>query len=260
MSHHFGKIFSSAKLSMSDFGSKLNKAFLGEEEYAAITTGSSSSNEHATVGDYMEFSESNEHLIHSQLPSEGILVLRGFVVYHFSPGFVTNNFSPSIPAVWTRLPDCRRDRSYFETAFVPSRREIVAIRYCTHNLKIDYLIEIYYIIFFFNVLSTFNLLASGTVEKFKFDYCKWITISPLPRKLRSVSSCVDESLYPNEVLYVIGGIDVTSQEVSDYIYFLHNAQNSDDQDSWVPCGKLVSPRFRHASIIYQGLVWSVGGV
>lgn len=242
---------------MSDFGSKLNKAFLGEEEYAAITTGSSS-NENATGSDYMEFSESNEHLIHQQLPSEGILVLRGFVVYHFSPGFVIHNF-PSIPAVWTRLPDCRRDRSYFETAFVPSRREIIAIRYG------GMVYRIYTSVVFFKYLtvlsnSTFNLLASGTVEKFQFDYSKWFSIAPLPKKLRSVSSCVDESLFPNEILYVIGGIDVASQEVSDYIYFLHNAQNSDDQDSWVICGKLGSPRYRHASIIYQGLVWTVGGV
>ena len=117
---------------MSDFGSKLNKAFLGEEEYAAITTGSSS-NENPTGSDYMEFTESNEHLLHQQLPSEGMLVLRGFVVFHFSPGFIIHN-SPSIPAVWTRLPDCRRDRSYFETAFVPSRREIVAIRYTIHRI------------------------------------------------------------------------------------------------------------------------------
>ena len=105
--------------------------------------------------------------------------------------------------------------------------------------------------------STFNLLAAGTVEKYTFEKNKWFSFSSLPQKLRSVSSCVDESLYPNEVLYVLGGIDVTNQEVSDVIYFHHNVQG---HDNWIVCGKLCSPRYRHTSAIYQGLIWSVGGV
>lgn len=112
---------------MSDFGSKLNKAFLSPEEYAAISAQGSNSTDTAE-GEFMEYSESSQL---NQLPPEGILVIRGFVVYHFSPGFVIHHGGPSIPASWMRLPDCRRDRSYFETVFIPSRREIVAIRFIT---------------------------------------------------------------------------------------------------------------------------------
>mmetsp|Transcript_13270 Transcript_13270/g.18191 ORF Transcript_13270/g.18191 Transcript_13270/m.18191 type:complete len:377 (+) Transcript_13270:37-1167(+) len=203
---------------MSVFGEKLNKAFLSAEEYAALS-GSSTNVVEQSEGEMMEIGDTAQ-----QLPSEGILIMRGFVVYFFSPLY---------PFHWTRLPDCRRDRSYFETVYIPSRREIVAI-------------------------STFNLLASGTVEKFSFDETKWNTISPLPKKYRSVGSCISDS--PSDVVYVTGGIDVSTQEVSNTVFCLRNANNSDDSDAWLVCGRLLTPRYRHASAFFGGYVWSVGGI
>jgi len=225
---------------MSVFGEKLNKAFLSAEEYAALSSTTSNPSE----GELMEVGDVPQHP--QQLPTEGILIMRGFVVYFFMPLYPFN---------WTRLPDCRRDRSYLETLYVPSRREVVAIRFVRlQSASVRVLFLITYAFFF----STFNLLASGTVEKFSFDESKWTTISPLPKKYRSIGSCISDS--PTEVVYVTGGIDVSTQEVSNNVFCLRNANNSDDSDAWLSCGKLLTPRYRHASAFFGGYIWCVGGV
>lgn len=99
---------------MSVFGERLNRAFLSDAEYAAIQSSQSTSfvPPVSSADEEMEVSEG------SRVPDEGIIVMRGFVVYHFDPQ----------SEQWSRLPDTRRDRSYFETVFISSRREIVAIR------------------------------------------------------------------------------------------------------------------------------------
>lgn len=105
--------------------------------------------------------------------------------------------------------------------------------------------------------SSFNLLSSGTVESYSFDENKWSSLTPLPRKLRSVASCIDEI---SQITFVTGGLDYATGEASSSIYYLQHAAGSDDADSWRVVGALRSPRYRHASIFFRGHVWTVGGV
>ena len=106
----------------------------------------------------------------SLVNSKKILIIRGFVAYAFDP----------TSGEWTRLADSRRDRSYFE-----------AVRLGQHVYAI----------------GTYNITASGTVERLSLVDNRWETCEPMPVKLRSVSAVViDDSIY------VTGGICPTTME------------------------------------------------
>ena len=165
----------------------------------------------------------------SLVDSKKILIIRGFVAYAFDPA----------SGEWTRLADSRRDRSYFE-----------AVRLGTYVYAI----------------GTYNITASGTVERLSLVDNRWETCEPLPVKLRSVSAVViDDSIY------VTGGICPTSMEASNAVHIYQSnhpsnsasasagagASASPDTDAaigrWTTATdkSMLIPRYRHGSVVYQ---------
>ena len=165
----------------------------------------------------------------SLVNSKKILVIRGFVAYAFDPA----------SGEWTRLADSRRDRSYFE-----------AVRLGNHVYAI----------------GTYNITASGTVERLSLVDNRWETCQPLPVKLRSVSAVViDDSIY------VTGGICPTTMEASNAVHIYQptpsdtsasasaSASGSSGTDADAVIGRwttatdksMLIPRYRHGSVVYQ---------
>ena len=172
----------------------------------------------------------------SLVNSKKILIIRGFVAYAFDPA----------NGEWTRLADSRRDRSYFE-----------AVRLGTYVYAI----------------GTYNITASGTVERLSLVDNRWEICEPMPVKLRSVSAVVVE-----DSIYVTGGICPSSMEASDAVYIYQPNQSSLDvgaasanasasasagvdasPDTDAVVGRwttatdkhMMIPRYRHGSVVYQ---------
>ncbi len=141
-----------------------------------------------------------------------VLVARGFTCYLFDPRRL--EFYP--------LHDMVRDRSYFEMVRID--RKILA-------------------------LSTFSLIAAGTVEWYNIDTNKWFTTTNLPRKLRSIAAAPKM----NEGVMVMGGIDLDTMEKTEEVF--EGTFQSDGTLEWkLMQSKLLTPRFRYDNFLNQYLI------
>lgn len=206
---------------MSSFGASLNEVFLSNKSDDTVEVP-------AKRQKMAENAVDLEHYRERMRPNDGIVVMRGFLVYAFD----CEDYS------WFRLADCRRDRAYFEVALL--KNELYAI-------------------------STFNVLAAGTVEKYNFDINKWISLSDLPKKVRSVAACVAQ-----DRLYVTGGMDLDALEATKIVYVLNNTKgkktaipapgSNNMVVHWDVAGTLTNYRFRHACTTFEDKIWVVGGI
>ncbi len=160
-----------------------------------------------------------------ELVRDRVVVVIGFIAYSFDMTSKT----------WKRCHDSRRDRGYFASIYYQGK--VYAIR-------------------------TYSLMAAGTVEKFNPFVDNWVTVTLLPRKLRSLGAA-SHALG----LYVIGGIESYSEIVISSILKLNeeaDQKNHQDPDlklsAWVDIGvSLLRPRYRHATVDYKGNIWIAGG-
>lgn len=147
------------------------------------------------------------NLIHPKL-----YLIRGFKAYRY--------FYEKDPKTWERLPDLRRDRSHFSA--IVFRGEI----YC---------------------ISTFSIIASGTIEKYNPYSQKWKTVDPLPSKLRCFSVSV-----VNDLMYLFGGYDLDNQISSLILCF--------DGKSWsILANEMTYAIINHATIRYDDFIYLIGG-
>ena len=143
-------------------------------------------------------------------------VMRGFVFYSFDP----------LKSLWTRLPDLKRDRGYFQS--VALEGEIFAI-------------------------GTYSLIASGTIEKYSFVDRQWSACASMPHRVRTVGAAVYQRR-----LCVMGGVDDFTNEGSLVaISSFHSYDASSDE--WKEGPSVLSPRYRHAAVEYNGRLWVAGG-
>jgi hypothetical protein len=152
--------------------------------------------------------------------SKKILVIRGFVAYAFDP----------VDGQWTRLADSRRDRSYFGACLLDG---------------------------YVYALGTYNITAAGTVERLSLADNRWEICTSLPVKLRSFSVAV-----VGDKIHLAGGIDVISMEPSKDVY-VYDAKGAaeDTIGRWSKAeNTLLVARYRHASAVFQGQLWLVGGI
>ena len=154
-----------------------------------------------------------------------ILVIRGYVGYSFDPA----------TGDWERLSDARRDRSYFETVLLGN--------------------HIY-------AIGSMNVTDAGTVERFVLSENRWENVAALPAKIRSVAAAVVPTT-SGDAIYVCGGIDVDSLVSTDKVY-VYNALTGDAASgvgSWTSQNDtLLTPRYRHASVIFENNLWIMGGI
>ena len=143
-------------------------------------------------------------------------VMRGFVFYSFDPQKL----------LWTRLPDLKRDRGYFQSVALDG--------------------EIY-------AIGTYSLIASGTIEKYSFADHQWSACSSMPHKVRTAGAAA----YRNRIC-VMGGVDDFTNEGSLVaIASFHTYDAS--SDAWQEGPSLLSPRYRHAAVEFGGRLWVAGG-
>lgn len=143
-----------------------------------------------------------------------ILVLRGFVCYLFD----------TVSGEWQRMPDSRRDRSYFEAVLFDD---------CVY------------------AIGTYNITAAGTVERFVLSRNKWENVNPLPKRIRSVAAEV-----VNDSIYVTGGYDHDSKEATNSVYKLGRGET----DWQLAPNNLLVPRYRHSAIVWNNKLWLIGGI
>lgn len=135
-------------------------------------------------------------------------------------GFITYQFNP-MNYKWTRMSDLRRDRSYFSMLWLDG---------------------------WIYALGTYSMIASGTAERFNPISNNWSSILPLPQKIRCFGACVF-----NKTIYVIGGQDVYSNDLSDLIFYL-------TEEGWkISSFRLPRARFGHSVCVYDNKLWIVGG-
>jgi hypothetical protein len=154
-----------------------------------------------------------------------IVVIRGFITFSMQ---ISNHH-------WKRCHDSKRDRGYFGALFF--KGEVYAI-------------------------GTYSLVAAGTVEKYDPFSDNWFTVTPLPRKLRSVGAAVWK-----DSMYCTGGIESHSEIVIDHICkFNEENDKANQQDfslklpGWIDIGvRLLRPRYRHAAVEYENKIWIAGG-
>lgn len=143
----------------------------------------------------------------SSIPNDHIIIARGFICYIFDPK--TFKFH--------RTVDTIRDRSYFEMLNV--------------NNKVY-------------AISTFSVIASGTVECYDIELKKWTSNTSLSKKLRSIGSST-----LNNSLIITGGIDLDTLERSNNVY---EGVITDDTINWnLKTSKLSTPRYRFVLFYYS---------
>jgi hypothetical protein len=145
-----------------------------------------------------------------------VVVMRGFVAYSFDLQSRS----------WTRLPDMKRDRSYFRAVVI--NKEIYAI-------------------------GTYSLLAAGSNEKFNFSTNQWTPLPAMPQKARTVGAASFR-----DKLFIIGGVDDFSaapeaHALNAVYYFVSSSS------SWAKGPSLLMPRYRHSAVEYMGRLWVAGG-
>ena len=197
-------------------GHDLNKAFLNDHEYEEYE------NYKKTKTDTNTAQTDESQIISSARSIEHytqILVSRGFQSYFFDPTQHT----------FRRVSDTIRDRSYFETVYVNG-----------------------YVI----ALTTFSMIAAGTVESYNVSTNKWVTVDSLPRKLRSIAAVA-----VGTKIYVLGGIDLDTLEKSNSIYETE-VLNDGTLSGWTLSPiTLLSRRYRHsACITADNKIYIAGGI
>lgn len=194
-------------------------------------------------------------LLFRELSSHRIFISRGFVTFSLELGDSSDVVEhPSCRPHFRRCQDTRRDRGSFCNIF--------------------YRGEVY-------IIGTSSLVAAGTVEKYDFVTRYWANVQSLPRKFRSVAASVVQlpSLHSprhhsttstNEVLYVVGGMDMLSLEVSDEIYRFRDdpiipsmnqqCSTSSSSQSWIlEDVRLNYARCNHTAITHRNKIWISGG-
>ena len=207
---------------MSDFGKALNRIVQGRDE---------SAEEIETVA-VKRARGLPDNIVDGDSTLEGnvatfrkILLIRGYVAYTFEPEMGT----------WERISDARRDRSYFETVLLDG---------------------------FIYAIGSMNVTAAGTVERFVLSKNTWEVCSPLPAKIRSVAAAVVSSQNGNAI-YVCGGINLVSMMSCDSVYVFNplGVNENSEIGGWeIQAMKMLTPRYRHAAILFEGFLWAMGGI
>jgi Kelch motif len=212
---------------MPGFGKALNRIVQGREE---------SLEEIETVATKRARGISQDEIVHDDKMQTAtttdftklrrILVIRGFVVYSFDPA----------TGDWERCSDARRDRAYFETVLLNG---------------------------FVYAIGSMNVTDAGTVEKFVIAENKWENVASLPAKIRSLAAAVITTSDGTSVICVCGGIDLDSMTSCGDVYY---SQPSSDNTleavgMWqLQPKKMLTPRYRHATIVFEGSLWVMGGI
>lgn len=165
------------------------------------------------------------YLLLRELSTHQVIIVRGFIAYSFK-------LSKSRPH-FRRCCDTRRDRKNFSFIFFKG--------------------EMY-------VIGTSSLVAAGTVEKYNLVTQSWVNVASLPRKFRSVTAVVvktGDKQACNDSLYVFGGFDMLSSNLSDEIYlFVEQVE----KETWVlQETKLLYPRVNSSVVTYKNRIWISGG-
>lgn len=213
------------------FATELNKAWLSDEEFEKVKVHKENTKDsvHPTAVSEDQIHYSNNATLPNipiDLSHDNILLARGIMCYLFNPK--THEF--------TRITDTLRDRSYFETIYVGNK---------------------------LYAISTFSVVASGTIEYFEFDdksphLSKWNHATSLPKTLRSIGA----TLSHDGKIIITGGIDVDTLVRTDEVLEAFVDVSNPGQLEWkVKSSKLSTPRFRHAAITASnGEIWVAGGI
>jgi Kelch motif len=216
---------------MSGFAQALNKIVTGREETPEEIEANAAKKARRDSED--DAAGSTSHLTVPKKDysnSKKFLIIRGFVAHYFDPQ----------TGEWERCTDARRDRSYFETVL--------------HNDSVY-------------AISTYNLLAAGTVERFVLSKNQWEIVAPLPKKIRSVAAAVvPVKGSKSGQIYVTGGIDLATMAATDEVYVLDASATTDVKDEKLPGrwdllgNRMRSPRYRHAAVVFDNKLWVIGGI
>ena len=215
------------KSSMPGFGKALNRIVQGREETPEERE--NAINKKARIANHDEIVNDDEMQGVTTTDYTGmrkILVIRGFVVYSFNPE----------NGAWERCSDARRDRSYFETVLLNG---------------------------FVYAIGSMNVTDAGTVEKFVIAENKWENILSLPAKIRSLAAAVITVEDGTSCICVCGGIDLDSMTscADVYVSCPGSEDVSEDIGMWkLQTTKMLTPRYRHASVVFDGSMWVVGGI
>lgn len=184
------------------FGTELNQAYLHDDEFKELHKSKRTASTDIEYADAIVSNPvENAKWKLEHLPHDHFFIVRGFLSYLFDPE--TNEFH--------RASDTIRDRSHFEAVLINGK--VVAV-------------------------STFSMIAAGTVEYFNKNSNKWVHATPLPRTLRSIGATAKDG-----TLFVTGGIDLHSMERSKSI--LQGIFSDQGELEWreLPA-KLNVPRYR----------------
>ena len=218
------------------FATELNKAFLSDEEFEKVKAHKEKAHDSVHQSSAADSQKQIHYSSNTSLPNipidlthDNIVLARGIMCYLFDPQ--THEF--------TRITDTLRDRSYFETVYVSNKL------YC---------------------ISTFSVIAAGTIEYFEFDdksphLSKWNPATSLPTKLRSIGVALSSHGHDHKII-VTGGINVDTLERTDEVLEAKVDVSNPGQLDWkVKSSKLLTPRFRHAAITASnGDIWVAGGI
>ena len=210
---------------MSDFGKALNRIVQGRDESAEEMENVAVKRARGLQDNIVDGDSMQEGATTDVASSRKILLIRGYVAYTFEP----------VTGSWERISDARRDRSYFETVLLNG---------------------------FIYAIGSMNVTAAGTVERFVISKNVWEVCSPLPAKIRSVAAAVIPS-GDGDAICVCGGIDLGSMLSCDsvYIYNPLNFNAGGEIGGWeVQGSKMLTPRYRHAAILFEGFLWAIGGI
>ena len=212
---------------MPGFGKALNRIVQGREE---------SVEERETVAAKRARGISQDEIVHDDKMQTAtttdftklrrILVIRGFVVYSFDPA----------TGDWERCSDARRDRAYFETVLLNG---------------------------FVYAIGSMNVTDAGTVERFVVAENKWENVASLPAKIRSLAAAVITTSDGSNVICVCGGIDLDSMTSCGDVYFSQPSSDNSEEavGQWqLQPKKMLTPRYRHATIVFEGSLWVMGGI
>ena len=212
---------------MPGFGNALNRIVRGREESAEEVENAEIKRARSTSQDEIVHDDKTQNVATKDFTElRRILVIRGFVVYSFDPQ----------TGEWERCSDARRDRAYFETVLLNG---------------------------FVYAVGSMNVTDAGTVEKFVISENKWENVVSLPTKIRSLAAAAIETKDGRTSICVCGGIDLDSMVSSAEVYLSEPSTEDAGElvGAWkVQQHKMLTPRYRHASVVFEGSLWVMGGI
>ena len=212
---------------MPGFGNSLNRIVRGREESAEERANAEIKRSRSTSQDEIVHDENTQNIATKDFTElRRILVIRGFVVYSFDPQ----------TGEWERCSDARRDRAYFETVLLNG---------------------------FVYAVGSMNVTDAGTVEKFVISENKWENVVSLPAKIRSLAATAIETGDGSSSICVCGGIDLDSMVSSAEVYLSEPSKvhTGEHVGAWkIHQHKMLTPRYRHAAVVFEGSLWVMGGI